>query len=179
MSQIRVGFVGAGNVTKLHLEGISRHPDRAKVVAFCDPDESNIAARMETFGACDAYSNLGDMISKAEIDVAIVCTPTAIRQPVLLPLIEARIPTLCEKPFTDSYDDAAQIEKAAREAGVPVAVNQNFRRNFPFYIAREILQMVSFVYWGPPKLILIQFLQQFVTSIMRVGFRRMKKVGPI
>ena len=139
MSAIRVGFVGAGGVSKLHLEGISRHPEEAKVVAYCDPDESNIRARMQEYGECDAYSNLDEMLAKAEIDVAIVCTPTSIREAVILPLIEAKMPTFCEKPFCDNFAEASRITKAAVAAGVPVAVDQNFRRNFPFYIARDIL----------------------------------------
>ncbi len=139
MSIIRVGFVGAGGVSKLHLEGISRHPEEAKVVAYCDPNESNIKARMQEYGECDSYSNLGEMLVNAEIDVAIVCTPTSIREAVILPLIEAKMPTLCEKPFCDYFPEASRITGAAMEAGVPVAVDQNFRRNFPFYIGREIL----------------------------------------
>ena len=48
--QIRVGFVGAGNVTKLHLEGIARRPDRARVVAMCDPDEETVKTRAADWG---------------------------------------------------------------------------------------------------------------------------------
>jgi predicted dehydrogenase len=139
MGRIRVGMVGAGGVSKLHLEGISRHPEEARVVAYCDPDESSIRARMQEYGECDAYGDLADMLQKAEIHVAIVCTPTSVREAVILPLIEAGMPTLCEKPFCDNYPEASRITKASAELGVPVAVDQNFRRNFPFHIGRDIL----------------------------------------
>jgi predicted dehydrogenase len=79
------------------------------------------------------------MIARADLDVAIVCTPTHIRQQVLVPLIEVRVPTFCEKPFAETYAEAEIIERAAQEAGVPIAVNQNFRQHFTFAVAREVL----------------------------------------
>jgi len=139
MGVIRVGFVGAGNVSKLHLDGIARHPERARVVAVCDADEETAKSRAATCGNPPTFRNQADMMANVELDAAVVCTPTHVRKEVLLPLLEAGIPALCEKPFAETYGEAAEIERAAREAGTPLAVNQNFRRNFPFYIAREVL----------------------------------------
>jgi predicted dehydrogenase len=34
----RIGIVGAGNISKLHLDGMRRHPGRVAAVALCDPD---------------------------------------------------------------------------------------------------------------------------------------------
>jgi predicted dehydrogenase len=138
-SPCRIGIVGAGNVSKLHLQGIARHPDRARVAALCDPDEAMRTARGAECDDPEMYDDLAEMIARAELDAAIVCTPTNVRKKVILPLIEAKVPILCEKPFAETSVEAAEIERAARAAGVPVAVNQNFRRNFPFYIARDIL----------------------------------------
>jgi len=135
----RVGIVGAGNISKLHLEGIARHPDRARVVALCDPDGRALEARAAEHGIRRAYTDLGELVAGAGLDVAIVCTPTHVRADVVLPLVEAGIPVFCEKPFAETYTEAARMELASREAGVPVAVNQNFRRHFTFAVAREVL----------------------------------------
>ncbi|MCK4375155.1 MAG: Gfo/Idh/MocA family oxidoreductase [Candidatus Brocadiae bacterium] len=50
----RVGIVGAGSISKLHLEGIRRHADRMRVVAFCDPDEERCQARAAGSGGWSA-----------------------------------------------------------------------------------------------------------------------------
>ncbi len=135
-----MGFVGAGNITKLHFEGISRHPDRVVVAGLCDPDKDTLIVRGEEFGCKGLYPDVEAMIADGGIDVAIVCTATHVRSSVLLPLIQAGIPVLCEKPFAETYAEAVEIEKAANHVGVPIAINQNFRRHFTFHIAREILQ---------------------------------------
>jgi predicted dehydrogenase len=135
----RAGIVGAGNISRLHLEGIGRHPDRMHAVALCDPNKETLAVRAADYGVSERYTDLIDMIAQADLDVAVVCTPTHIRKEVLLPLIEAKIPIFCEKPFAETYAEAAEIEWQAQSAGVPIAVNQNFRRHFTFALAQEIV----------------------------------------
>jgi predicted dehydrogenase len=58
---------------------------------------------------------------------------------VIWPLLDAGISTFCEKPFAETYAEAAEIARKAQETGVPVAVNQNFRRHFSFHMARQVL----------------------------------------
>ncbi len=138
-SRYRVGIVGAGNISRLHLDGIARHPDRTQVVALCDPDEATAKARAADYGVSSTYFDLGRMIAEAGLDVAIVCTPTHVRKAVIWPLLDAGIPVFCEKPFAETYSEAAEIAQKAQETGVPVAVNQNFRRHFAFHVARDLL----------------------------------------
>ncbi|MHC5058735.1 MAG: Gfo/Idh/MocA family protein [Planctomycetota bacterium] len=135
----RIGIVGAGNISRLHLEGIARHPERATVAALADPDRATREARAAEFGIDRTFATVGEMLAGAEFDAAIVCTPTHVREDVVLPLIEAGVPLLCEKPFAEGFAEAARIERASREAGVAVALNQNFRRHFSFALAREAL----------------------------------------
>ena len=135
----RIGIVGAGNISRLHLEGLARYPERTTAVALCDPDEDTLGQRAAEWGIQSTYTDLERMLVQEDLDAAIVCTPTHVRSQVVLPLIEAGIPVFCEKPFAETYGEAAEIEAAAREAGVPVAIDQNFRRHFSFHLARDIL----------------------------------------
>jgi predicted dehydrogenase len=135
----RIGFVGAGNITKLHYEGMKRHPDRVAVGALCDPNPDTLKSRAEEFSCTATFSDVTSMIREAGIDAAIVCTATHVRSDVLTPLIEAGIPVLCEKPLAETYAEAVGIASQADSHGIPVAVNQNFRRHFTFHIARDIL----------------------------------------
>ena len=135
----RVGIVGAGGISGLHLEGMSRHRDRTEVVAMCDPDADALAGRAGSWNVAQTFAHVDEMIAGSGLDVAIVCTPTHVRGDVVIPLIEAGIPVLCEKPFAETYAAAAEMEAAARRAGVTMAVNQNFRRHFTFALGRQIL----------------------------------------
>jgi predicted dehydrogenase len=136
----RIGFVGAGNVSNLHLKGIDRHPEKYKIVAVCDPDEHNRQNRVDEYAIDHSFVNVEEMITSIEIDAAVVCAPTQIRKEVMLPLIEAGIPIFCEKPFAETFSEAKEIQEAASKAGVQVAINQNHRRFFTFIMARDLLK---------------------------------------
>lgn len=135
----RIGIVGAGNMSTVHIAGIERHPDRMKVTALCDPNPEALQERAETLGISDSFTHLQDFIRSKSADVAVVCTPTHVRSEVVLPLLEAGIPVLCEKPFAETYAEARRIAQKAQECGVPLAINQNLRRCFTFHIGRRIL----------------------------------------
>ncbi len=136
----RIAIVGAGGISRLHLEGIRRHRDRVRTVALCDPDPSALDARRREFDVAECCTGLDELIAKVRPDAAIVCTPTHVRKDVVIPLIEAGIPVLCEKPFAETYAEAALMAQAAESTGTPLAVNQNFRRHFTFALGRAILK---------------------------------------
>ncbi|MBD2867313.1 Gfo/Idh/MocA family protein [Paenibacillus arenilitoris] len=139
MKKFKVGLVGAGGVTELHLEGYKGKPDRIEVVAICDPNEDNLRYRAEKYGIPNTFTDLDAFIRDSGIDVAVVCTPTSIRKQVVMPLLDAGIPVFVEKPFSDTLADAVEITEKAKRLGIPVAVNQNFRRHFPFDVARRLV----------------------------------------
>jgi predicted dehydrogenase len=135
----RVGLVGSGAISKLHLDGMQRHADRVTAVALLDPNEETSRSRAAEYGVAQTYTDLQAMIRGARLDAAIICTPTHIRSRVIVPLLEAGIPVFCEKPFAETCKEAALIAKRSKELGVPVAVNQNFRRHFAFSLVRDAL----------------------------------------
>ena len=136
MKKYKVGIVGAGGVTELHFVGYKENPERIEITALCDPNEEALHAKADTYGVPQRFTNLQDFIENSRIDVAVVCTPTSIRKQILFPLIEAGLPVFVEKPFSDTLEEAREITEKAKQHGVPVSVNQNFRRHFPFELLK-------------------------------------------
>jgi predicted dehydrogenase len=85
------------------------------------------------------FSSLEEMIAQVEWEVAIVCTPTTVRKQVVEALAQAGKHIFVEKPFADTYQDAQSMVKAAQQADVHLAVNQNFRYHYPFDKARQLI----------------------------------------
>ena len=139
MKKFKVGLVGAGGVTELHLEGYKGNPERIAVTAICDPNEEILNHRADKYGIPQRYTNLEAFIKESGVDVAVVCTPTSLRKQIVLPLLEAGIPLFVEKPFSDTLSDAVEITEKAKQLGIPVAVNQNFRRHYTFDIVKKIV----------------------------------------
>lgn len=139
MKKFKVGLIGAGGVTELHLEGYKDHPERVEVAAICDPNEEVRQQKAEKYGISQQFSDLYDFIDNSHVDVAIVCTPTSIRKQVVFPLLDAGFPLFVEKPFSDTLAEAAEITEKAQKLGIPISVNQNFRRHFTFDLVKQIV----------------------------------------
>jgi predicted dehydrogenase len=135
----RVGIVGAGNILKMHMEGMRRHPDRLVPAALCDVDAVRLRAAADKWSIPAHYEKLEDMLCNEALDAVVVVTPSHIRRDVLEPIMEKHIPVFCEKPLAETYSEAASIAAAAARLGAVAAVNQNFRRFFAFEMARERL----------------------------------------
>ncbi|QGG55909.1 Gfo/Idh/MocA family protein [Paenibacillus sp. B01] len=140
MKKFKVGFVGAGAVTRMHLKGYSAHPERIEVVAICDPSESNVQERADEFNIPNRYTDVETMIKEAGIEAAVVCTPSTIRESVITPLLEAGIPVFVEKPFADTLEEAKSIAEQGKRLKVPVSVNQNFRKHHKFEFIRGLIK---------------------------------------
>ncbi|WP_337101113.1 Gfo/Idh/MocA family protein [Paenibacillus sp. YIM B09110] len=139
MKRYKVGLIGAGGVTELHLDGYRAHKDRVEVTAICDPNEEILTRKADQYGIPQRFTNVDDFIKSSGVDVAIVCTPTSIRKQVVIPLLEAGFPLFVEKPFSDTLEDAIEITNKAVKLGVAVSVNQNFRRHFTFDVVKGIV----------------------------------------
>jgi predicted dehydrogenase len=65
-----------------------------------------------------------------EVDAVIVAVPQHLHHAVAGDALSAALPVLCEKPLATTLEDAEDLVLRAREARVPLAVN-NTRRLFP------------------------------------------------
>lgn len=139
MKKYKIAIVGAGNISKMHLNGYKNHPDIVEVTSICDPNSATVEERANEYTIPAKYTSLADMIQAGGFDIAVVCTPTNVRKDVLLPLINAKIPVFCEKPFADTLEEAQEITEKSAENDVPITINQNFRNHYIFDEFKELI----------------------------------------
>jgi D-apiose dehydrogenase len=126
--QHRIGIVGTGWVAHQHLAGLrSVVGDRAVVTAACDPHRDVLAEFADRYAIPQRFPDVATMVRSGEVDVLLVLTPPAIRDEVVDPALAAGVHLLIEKPFAESAARAAGYVEAAEQAGVHLAVGQNFR----------------------------------------------------
>jgi predicted dehydrogenase len=107
---MRVGVVGTGHLGKHHAR-IYRNMPGVKLEAIADSDP---ARRLEvaTLTGARAFADWRDLIGR--VDAVSVVVPTTFHREVAIPLIEAGIHVLVEKPLASTADDARAIVEAAR-----------------------------------------------------------------
>ncbi len=139
MSVVNVAVVGCGNVSRMHFEAYIAHPERIRLVAACDPVPERVANAQQAYGVSHGYASIGEMLRQTGWDVAVVCTPTVVREAAVAELVAARKHVFVEKPLADDYAQAERIVNQCAAAGVRLAVNQNFRYHYPFEAARRAI----------------------------------------
>jgi len=134
-----IAIIGCGGISSMHLDGYAQRPERLKLVATCDivPQRAQWAA--QTYGAQAAFASVDEAIEGADWQVAVVCTPTPVREEVVRPLAAAGKHIFIEKPMADSIAEARRMVDLCERAGVKMAVDQTFRYHWGFDIARGIV----------------------------------------
>ena len=139
MRTFDAAIIGCGGISSMHLGGYAPHGDRLRVTAACDIIPERAEAACEKYGIEKAFRSAREMTAAADFEVAVVCTPTPVRDQIVAPLAEAGKHVFVEKPLCDSIGEAGRTVAACDAGGVKLAVNQTFRYHYAFDIARSVV----------------------------------------
>ena len=140
-STFRVGVVGAGMMGADHIKRLTQTISGADVSAVIEPDAERANAALESTRDATAYMRVEYALEAGAVDGLLVATPGFLHEPVLLPAIEAGIPTLCEKPLTPDPESSLRVLEA-EQAGGRRLIQVGFMRRFdPEY--RQMRQLVE------------------------------------
>ncbi len=139
-SIVRLGLIGTGGWgTAGHLAAYHQSPD-ARVVALCDVNPRNLAAAADRYGITATYTSYEDMLEREALDAVDVSTPNVSHAPISLAAIARGVAVICEKPLAMNRQEAREMARAARAAGVRTAVNFTYRNVPAARFIREIIQ---------------------------------------
>lgn len=125
--ELRVGLAGLGSMGRNHLRLLSAWPGVA-LAAVADPFEASLADAVAKTGA-RGFADPAEMLRAAELDAVVIAAPTTTHAELAHAAIERRVAVLVEKPLAATVDDGVALLRAARAAGVPVAVGHVERFN--------------------------------------------------
>ncbi|MFW6155820.1 MAG: Gfo/Idh/MocA family protein, partial [Armatimonadota bacterium] len=132
---IRVAVIGCGGIARAIYLPLLDRSDEARVRACVDASGEARTAMSERYPNASVLPDVPDLDPDA-CDCALVLTPVrkgvdAHYEPVLA-LMEAGVPTLCEKPLSAEIERAEAMVEAAERAGTLLLMSVN-RRFAPVY----------------------------------------------
>lgn len=139
MTAVSIAVVGCGGVSGMHFAGYAAHPGRVRVVAACDPVAERRAWAEREHQVPRTFSSVEDLLGYDGWDVAVVCAPSQVREPAIAALARHGKHILTEKPLAETYAEARRLVALCADAGVLLAVNQNFRDHYCFGIAAQLI----------------------------------------
>jgi predicted dehydrogenase len=126
---LRVGIVGAGNVTvNGHIPAYQQLLDLFRIVALADPTEERLrlAGDLLQLPAADRYRDAADLIARSDVDIVDVSTPQHLHHDLVIAAVEAGRHVLCEKPIATTPRDGVEMIAAAKQVGVTFGVVHNY-----------------------------------------------------
>ena len=127
MRTINVGVIGVGAMGYNHARVYSKL-ENANLVAVADvvkPTLDKVVKKYKTKG----YSEIEALLKDPEIEAVSVCVPTTFHHEVVMEAIKHGKHVLVEKPIAFTAEEAEEMIKAAKEAGVKLATGHVERFN--------------------------------------------------
>jgi UDP-N-acetyl-2-amino-2-deoxyglucuronate dehydrogenase len=138
---LRIGLVGCGDISPMHLDAITGNSD-AVLVAVADHEAEAAAATATRYGV-PAHHDLATMLERERLDVVHICTPHHQHAPMAVEALRAGVHVLLEKPVATMVADAERIEAAADDGPGTLGVCFQNRYNATSRRIRELIDSGS------------------------------------
>ncbi len=129
MNRLRVGVIGCGNISVMHLDSAAGLP-QAELVAVCDIKPERAEAVGKKYSV-NAYTDYKEMIAREALDAVHVCLPHYLHIPVSKYAIMQGVNVISEKPMSIGYNDARDTVELAERLGVKYGIIFQCRYNTP------------------------------------------------
>ncbi len=116
MKKVRVGIIGLGRISPLHIEGIEAVKN-AELVAACDIDKNKFDS-VENKKGIRFYTSYQEMLDTEKLDAVHICLPHNLHTVVGRYAIERGVHVLSEKPMSVDYESAEALVEYAEEKDV-------------------------------------------------------------
>lgn len=137
--QWTVGVAGCGTIANdRHLPALESIP-HVDVAAVYDHHWENAEHSASRFDVPAVYDDV-DELAAADLDFVTVCTPPFAHADVAVPLLEAGVNVLTEKPMAVELSDADRMLEAADGSGATLGVVHNFLYASSVRRAKELVE---------------------------------------
>lgn len=125
-NKLRVGVIGTGFGTIVHIPGFQSCPD-TEVVAVCSARRERAEATAEKFGIPYCFTDYRELAQMPELDLVSVVTPPFEHYAMVMAALDAGKHVLCEKPMALSAREGREMLGKAEEKGLVHMVCHEFR----------------------------------------------------
>ena len=132
--RVRIGIVGAGNLSTAKIYTSLKYIPEAHLKAVCDLDENKARRNAEKFGADHVFTDINRMLkSKDLLDAVIICIGPEQHAQLAPKVLRAGLPVYTEKPPSINAEGALEVARAAKETG-QLCMTAFKKRYTPIYV---------------------------------------------
>lgn len=125
-SALRVGIIGAGNISGVHLKALAQLGDiDVHVAAICDLEQHKAQERAETFGVPTVFPDAESLTASGQVDIVLIATPPDEHSRLTQLALVAGKHVVCEKPMATNVAECDAMITAAEASAGSLFVVQN------------------------------------------------------
>jgi len=133
MAKYRVGLVGTGYWSDLHLQSWTR-AEKADLVALCNRSPEKLYRRAEQYNIAKehCYPSIDEMLAREKLDIVDIVTAPPSHAELVKKAAAAGKHIMCQKPFAYTLQEGKEMVEAGKKAGVRFMVLENWPFLNPF-----------------------------------------------
>ena len=144
-------LIGCGFFAQNHLNAWrSLRAEGVEINAVCDIDPEKAKAAAETFGVPRYYMDPVALFEAENLDFVDIATRTETHLDIVSLAAKHGVRMIVQKPLAPDWATCLELVRLAKQAGVPLAVHENFRYQAPMQAVKRVLDsgVIGAPSWG-------------------------------
>ncbi|MFD2700939.1 Gfo/Idh/MocA family protein [Paenibacillus shunpengii] len=135
----KVAIIGAGAISRAHIDGFLQFKDRCQIAALCDIYPDKAEAKKEEYGLdAKVVSDYKELLHDG-IDLVSICLPPYEHARTAIDFLNAGTHVLVEKPMASSLEECDLMIEAAQKSGKVLSVVAQNRFTNPIMKLKKML----------------------------------------
>lgn len=137
---LKVAIIGAGAISRAHIEGYLQFPERCKIVAISDIYVEKARERIDQFQLdARAVMDYKELLQE-DVDLVSICTPPYTHATLATEFLESGSHVMVEKPMASSLEECDLMNEAAKRTGKILSVVAQNRFKTPMMKMKAVLE---------------------------------------
>lgn len=138
MKKLRFAVIGTGFWSTLQIPAWFE-TDGVELVALYNRTAEKAKKAAKNYGNPKVYENPEEMFKKEELDFVDIITEVPAHEKFVLMAAKYKVPVICQKPMSFSYNSCLKMINECKKAGIPFFIHENYRWMKHFRNLKKIL----------------------------------------
>jgi predicted dehydrogenase len=139
LSEVRFGFIGAGQIAHHAAEAVLSHA-HAKLIGIQDLSVERLKTLQKKHSLEYAHEKVEDLLGNKSIDAVYIAVPNKFHVPLAIQALEAGKHVILEKPFGMNATEAAKAIAVAEKSGLVLNLGMNQRFSSDSQKIRQLVE---------------------------------------
>jgi 1,5-anhydro-D-fructose reductase (1,5-anhydro-D-mannitol-forming) len=133
------GLVGASNIARQRVAQAVKQSEKGQLVGIVSHSPDLAAAFAAEFAIARCFDSLPELLAESRIAAVYVSSTNQHHHAQVMAAAAAGKHVLCEKPLATNLDDAVEMVRACRDAGVVMGTNHHLRSSVTIRALRALI----------------------------------------